>query len=79
MQSLALGDGLVESLALGSGDLELQSARLAGTVGTLCSGSEMRVSERMFASTYSEGTGTPGGSTVNLVKVGELGEGGLVT
>jgi hypothetical protein len=35
MQSLDLGDGLVEGLALGSGDLELKLTGLAGTIGTL--------------------------------------------
>jgi hypothetical protein len=35
MQSLNLGDSLVEGLALGSGDLELKRAGLAGTIGTL--------------------------------------------
>ena len=35
MQSLDLRDGLVEGLTLGSGNLELKSGRLAGTVGTL--------------------------------------------
>ena len=35
MQSLDPRDSLVESLALGSGNLELELARLAGTVGTL--------------------------------------------
>ena len=35
MQSLALGNSLVEGLALGGGDLDLESTGLAGTVGTL--------------------------------------------
>ena len=35
MQSVDLGNGLVERLALSLSDLELESARLAGTVGTL--------------------------------------------
>jgi hypothetical protein len=35
MQSLDLRDGLVESLTLSGGNLELKSGRLAGTVGTL--------------------------------------------
>lgn len=37
MQSLgvSLGNGLVEGLALGLGDLELESSGLAGAVGTL--------------------------------------------
>lgn len=62
MQSLVvdLGDGLVEGLALSLSDLELESAGLAGTIGT------------------SEGTGTPGATTVDLAEVGQLGEGGLV-
>jgi hypothetical protein len=35
MQSLDLGDGLVEGLTLSSGDLELKGAGLAGTIATL--------------------------------------------
>lgn len=62
MQSLAaLGDGLVEALALDLGDLELEGGRLARAIGT------------------GEGTSTPGATTVNLVEVGEEGEGILVT
>lgn len=35
MESLDLGDGLVEGLALSGGNLELKRGGLAGTVGTL--------------------------------------------
>jgi hypothetical protein len=41
-------DGLVEGLALGSGDLKLEGGGLAGAVGAR------------------EGTGAPGGATVDL-------------
>lgn len=61
MQSLAaLGDGLVEGLALSLGDLDLEGGGLARAVGT------------------SEGTSTPGATTVNLIEVGQQREGGLV-
>lgn len=35
MQSLDLGNGLVEGLTLSGGNLELKSGGLTGTVGTL--------------------------------------------
>ena len=40
MESLGVGpgNGLVESLALSLGDLELESSRLAGTIGALDNG-----------------------------------------
>lgn len=80
MESLDPGNGLVEGLALSGGNLKLKGGRLAGTVGTL----ETRWSARdtyrggCVMLTYSEGTSTPGATTVNLVQVAQLGEDGLV-
>lgn len=77
-----LGDVLVEGLALSLGNLELESGRLAGTVGTLIVVlvDEARlihaIDKGMVA--YSESTGTPGAATVDLVEVGQLAEDGLV-
>ena len=52
---MSLGNGLVEGLALGGSDAELELRGLAGSV------------------TGGEGTGTPGGATVDLAQVGKVG------
>lgn len=72
---------LVEGLALDLSNLEFEGSGLARAVGTLGT----VLASHWFSSfylrndkTYSEGTSTPGATTVDLVEVGELGEGSLV-
>jgi len=82
MQSreLVAGDSLVELLTLDAGDLELGRGWLAGTVTTLRD--ELACDKRVCCDvepTYSKGTGTPWGATVDLLEAGELAEAVLVT
>ena len=69
-----LGDGLVESLALGLGELQLKRRGLARAVRSLFVYKWWSVGENMFLRwtqcSYSKGPGTPGTTATSLVEVG---------